>query len=234
MCWHCTTGTKYVLSGGTADARCSLVSCTATMDCLSVFVLQPKGQVPSRPDLMALAAQRIQQPLTQGLLGRGPPLTGPSFAPSHYGALPGLGPHPSPGPDPYPPYPSTSYGFPLQRSFEGYGQSLTSGYLSQPSGSPLAHQHLPFVLTTAGLGDISGMTTMDSLPQQQSQYVYGQQSDTAHASQLRPNFPPNQLLPPNAYQQKVISAQDFTMSAETGFAYSQPYASMPAGGSFYS
>ena len=182
---------------------------------------------------MTLAAQ-IQQPLSPGLLGRGPPLAGPSFAPPHYGALSGRAPDPSPRPGPYPPYPSTSYGYPLQQSFEGYGQSIHPGYFGQPAGSPLAHQHLPFELTTAALADMSGMTTMGSSPQQHSQSLYGQQSDAAHMSQLRPIFPPNQLLPPNAYQQKAVSAQDFTMSGDAGFSFSQAYASMPAGGSFYS
>ena len=200
----------------------------------SMLCLQPKGQAPSHPDPMTLAAQRIQQPFSPGLLGRGPPLAGPSFAPPQFGALPGHAPHPSPRPD-YPPYPSTSYGYPLQQSFEGYGQSLTPSYIGQSSDSPLAHQHIPFGLTTAALSNMSGIASMGCLPQQQQLgSLYGQHSDSIHAAQLRPVFPPNQMLLPNPYQQKAMNAQDFTLPSDAGFAYSQPYASTPAGGSFYS
>lgn len=194
-------------------------------------MLQPKGQAPPRPDYMPLAAQRMQQPLSPGLLGQGPPLAGPSFAPPHYGALPGHAPQPSPRPDSYPLYPNTSYGYPLQQSYDGYGQSLNPAYLGQPAGSPLANQHLPYALTTAALADMSAMTAMASSPQQQPQLFYGQQTDAAHVSQLHPNLPPN---PPNAYQHKATSAQNFTVSGDANFPFSQPYASMPAGGNFYS
>ena len=185
---------------------------------------------------MTLAAQRIQQPLSPGLLGQGPPLAGPSFAPPppHYGALPGQAPHPPPGPpESYPPYPSTPYGYPLQQSYDGYGQSLNPPYPGQPAGNPLANQHLPCAFPTA-VADMSAMTaTGSTLQQQHPQAMYGQQSDGAHMSQLRPIFPPSH--PPNAYQQNASSAQNYTMSGDVNnFAFSQPYASMPAGGSFYS
>ncbi|KAL3161611.1 hypothetical protein ABBQ32_010469 [Trebouxia sp. C0010 RCD-2024] len=184
----------------------------------------PKGQPPlPRPDLMTLAAQRIQQPLSPGLLGQGPPLAGPSFAPPHYGALPG--PHPPPRPDSYPPYPSTSYGYPLQQSYDSYGQTLNPAYLAQPAGSSLAN---PFALTTGALADMSSMTAMSSSqPQLQPQSYYGQQTDAAHLSQLPPN-------PPNAYQHKAPSMQNYTASGDASFPFSQPYASMPTGGQFYS
>lgn len=178
---------------------------------------------------MTLAAQRIQQPLSQGLVGQGPPLAGPSFAPPppHYGAVPGQAPHPPPGPDSYPPYPSTSYGYPLQQSYDGYGQSLNPPYPGQPAGNPLANQHLSYAFPSAPRADIS------SMPQQPPPPLYGQQTDAAHMSQLRPIFPPS--YPPNAYQQhSAANAQNYTMSGDANnFPFSQPYASMPAG-SFYS
>ena len=183
---------------------------------------------------MALAAQRIQQPLSPSLLGRGPPLAAPSFAPSQYGSLPGHGPPPSPGAG-YPPYPSTSYGYPLQQSYDGYGQSLNPSYLSQTADSPLGHQHIPFGLTTAALADMSRLESMGCLPQQQyPASLYSHQTDTLNTTQLRPIFPPNQMLLPDAYQQKAMSAQEFTLPHEASFAYSQPYASMPTGGNFFS
>ena len=198
-----------------------------------VLWLQPKGQAPSRPDLMTLAAQRIQQPLP-GLLGRGPSLAGPSFAPPQYGAIPGQVPIPLPQPD-YPPYPSTSYGYPLQQGFEGYGQSLNPNY-GQSAGSPSANQHIPFGLTSSALADISGFASTGCLPLQQPQSasLYGQHLDAFNTSQLRPIFPPNQMLVPSQYQQKLMGAHDFTQSTDASFSYSQPYTSMPAGASFYS
>ena len=183
---------------------------------------------------MTLAAQRIQQPLSPSVLGRGPPLAAPSFAPSQYGSLPGHAPHLSPGAG-YPPYPSTSYGYPLQQSYDGYGQSLNPSYLSQTADSHLAHQHIPFGLTTAALADMSRIESMGCLPQQQHPAtLYGQQPDSFNTSQLRPIFPPNQMQLPDPHQQKVMSAQEFNLPHDASFAYSQPYASMPTGGNFFS
>lgn len=184
---------------------------------------------------MTLAAQRIQQPLSPGLLGRPPPPAAPSFAPAQYGSLSGHGPLPSSGQE-YSPYPSTSYGHSIQQSFDGYGQSLNPSYFGQTAESPHVHQHIPFgALTTAALADMSGISTVGCLPQlQQPVAPYGQQTDSFNAFQLRPIFPPNQMLLPNSHQQKAMSAQDFSLPNDAGFAYSQPYASMPTGASFYS
>ncbi|KAL0050715.1 hypothetical protein WJX82_005665 [Trebouxia sp. C0006] len=146
------------LDGGLLGANMLKISQSKTPIHTAGWRAPPKGQAPSRPDLMTLAAQRIQQPLSPSLLGRGPPLAAPSFAPSQYGSFPGHGPPPSPGAG-YPPYPSTH------------------------------------------------------------------QTDTLNTTQLRPIFPPNQMLLPDAYQQKAMSAQEFTLPHEASFAYSQPYAS---------
>lgn len=190
----------------------------------------PKGQAPSRPDLMTLAAQRIQQPLSPGLLAQAPALNAPSFGPPPYGALPGQ-PPPSPRPD-LGPYPSTSYNYPFQQGFDAYTNSLSSNYLNQSSGSPLAHQHLPFGLSSSALADMSGFASLASLPQQSQQPGSDQQSHALHTSYLRPAIPPNQMLLPHAYQQKAISSQDYSLPGDANFAYSQLYANLPASGSF--
>lgn len=222
------------LDGGLLGANMLKISQSKTPIHTAGWRAPPKGQAPSRPDLMTLAAQRIQQPLSPSLLGRGPPHAAPSFAPSQYGSLPGHAPAPSPGAG-YPPYPSTSYGYPLQQSYDGYGQSLNPSYMSQTADSPLAHQHIPFALTTAALADMSRIESMGCLPQQQHPAsLYSQQTDAFNTSQLRPIFPPNQMLLPDPYQQKAMSTQDFNLPRDTGLAYSQPYASMPTGGYFFS
>ncbi|KAA6426169.1 MAG: RNA-binding RBP37 [Trebouxia sp. A1-2] len=132
------------LDGGLLGANMLKISQSKTPIHTAGWRAPPKGQAPSRPDLMTLAAQRIQQPLSPSLLGRGPSLAAPSFAP-----------------------------FPIWQ---------------QPAS------------------------------------LYSHQTDSLNTSQLRPIFPPNQMLLPDPYQQKAMNAQEFSLPHDASFAYSQPYA----------
>lgn len=198
-----------------------------------IFCLQPKGQNPSRPDLMTLAAQRMQQPLSPGLLAAAsvPGMNAPPFGPAPYGTLSGQAPQPSQRPD-LVPYPSTSYNYPFQQGYDGYGSNFNNSYIDPATGSPLAHQQLPFGLSSAALADMSSLASLTTLPQQSQQPLYEQQSHALYTSHLRPTLPPSQMLLPNAYQQKPDGTQQFALPGDATFAYPQLYSNAPATGSF--
>ena len=99
---------------------------TAVPSRICLYSLQPKSQQPSRPDLMSLAAQRINQPMSPSLLGRAPLLSGAALSQTQYAPYTHTVP-PSYRPD-YSSQLPFDYTQSQQSGFDGYG--MHANYLA--------------------------------------------------------------------------------------------------------
>lgn len=183
----------------------------------------PKGQQPARPDLMSLAAQRIQQPLSPSLLTSNPLLASAAFGQAPFGAYAHAAAPPL--------RPDYSTQLPPLYDHVQQQQPAHNGYGTHAHYLP--NNMAPFGYSAASLADISSFSGAIGQPVQlPSLGQYGQPSDAPH-NPYSPAIHSNQAQIPSQ-PETYYSQGALPGSSSVTLPYSQAYPSVPGGGSFFS
>lgn len=188
----------------------------------SLCYVQPKGQQPARPDLVSLAAQRIQQPLSPSLLTSNPLLANAAFGQPAFGAYAHAAPPPL--------RPDYSTHLPPLYDHLQQQQPAHNGYGTHAHYLP--NNMAQFGYSAASLADISSFSGAVGQPVQlPSLGQYGQPSDAPHnpySPAIRSNQAQIPSQPDTYYSQGALPG-----SSSVTLPYSQAYPSVPGGAFFH-